>query len=563
MKRVNLIILLFLLPIMTMAQRFQADWPMYVYNFGGLNKLPVKEQKALLKKYGYQGVALMANNRKQMIDLSPYFDQADADFPIQAVFFRYNHHDPELVREGWKQVVDQVSGTSTAFWFIIGRDVMMPHEETLALLERVADYCQEKNVVMTIYPHSDDNIPTAEEALTYIEEMDRPNVNMVIHSCHEIRSGNGERLPEIIKKAKDHLAYVTIAGSDRQVDRSTPMTLENSTIMALYRGNFDLYPMLKALKEIEYKGAVGFINHQIKEAPDQYLEGSMVQYQSWLKQLNAPPAEAYDAPDQVLWHAKTKQWFVSNLGGGISLDRDGYSWISRLDASGKVIDPVWIGFEEGFDAISGMISDDQYLYAVDRDGVRQIDIAQRKQVAFYPIPEGEFLNDIVLAKNGDLYVSDFFGDQIFRIIPKKKKVKLFLKTERLEAPDGLYMEDGYLVVASWGKLIPGKGFDTSKKGDLLRVDLKKKTIEPLSDKLIELGNLEGITKGNGNYYITDWASGEVIKVDKDFNPSILIKGLSHPTDPDFSTEQQRLAFPQHGTNQVLFVDVEEKKAVRQ
>ena len=33
---------------------------------------------------------------------------------------------------------------------------------------------------------------------------------------------------------------------------------------------------------------------------------------------------AYDAPDQAVWHAPSKTWFVSNLGGGISLERDNY-----------------------------------------------------------------------------------------------------------------------------------------------------------------------------------------------------------------------------------------------
>ncbi len=64
--------------------------------------------------------------------------------------------------------------------------------------------------------------------------------------------------------------------------------------------------------------------------------------------------DAYDAPDQVVWHAPSKTWFVSNLGGGISLEKDNNGWISRIDQNGKILDPFWFGKEEGMHAPSGM-----------------------------------------------------------------------------------------------------------------------------------------------------------------------------------------------------------------
>jgi hypothetical protein len=106
-------------------------------------------------------------------------------------------------------------------------------------------------------------------------------------------------------------------------------------------------------------------------------------------------------------------------------------------------------------------------------------------------------------------------------------------------------------VASWGILSNPGTFDTSKLGDILSVDLKTKKITPL---VKEVGNLEGITKAGKYYYITDWASGKFLKVNPKKGKVIdFITGLKHPTDPDFAPELNVLAFPQHGTNQVLFV----------
>ncbi len=261
--------------------------------------------------------------------------------------------------------------------------------------------------------------------------------------------------------------------------------------------------------------------------------------------------DAYDAPDQVVWHAASKTWFVSNLGGGISLEKDSNAWISRTDEKGNIIAPFWIGKKEGMHALSGMTITDQFLYVVDRDGVYEIDIANKKVATFYPIPDGEFLNDIVRSANGDLYVSDFFGNKIYKIPADTKKPEIWIKSDRLEAPDGLYMENNALIVASWGVLSKPGTFDTSKPGDVLSIDLNTKKITAL---VKEVGNLEGITKAGKYYYITDWASGKLLKVNPKKGLVIdFITGLKHPTDPNFASDINVLAFPQHGTNQVLFV----------
>jgi len=110
----------------------------------------------------------------------------------------------------------------------------------------------------------------------------------------------------------------------------------------------------------------------------------------------------YDAPDQVLWHAKSNTWFVSNLGGGISLEKDGYGWITRLNESGEVLNAQWI---KGMDAPSGMICTDEKLFVCDRSGVYQIDIAKGEIEEEFLLPDAEFVNDVCISANGDLYVS--------------------------------------------------------------------------------------------------------------------------------------------------------------
>lgn len=255
----------------------------------------------------------------------------------------------------------------------------------------------------------------------------------------------------------------------------------------------------------------------------------------------------FDAPDQVLWHAKSKTWFVSNLGGGISLEKDGYGWITRLNSEGEVLNAQWI---KDLDAPSGMISTDEKLFVCDRSGVFQIDIAKGEIDAEFLLPDAEFVNDVCLSTRGDLYVSDFFGNKIFRISADTKQPEVFIELD--ESPDGLYMNSDTLVIVTWGTLSNKATFETSQLGKVLLVDLESKEITTLLDQPIEIGNLEGVTKAdNGSYYVTDWMSGKLLKINENGVKTVL-SGLKNPTDPDYSKELNVVAFPEHNGNQVTF-----------
>lgn len=531
------------------------DWPLFIYNFGELDRYSVEEQVVMLHGYGYDGMTVSVEKAERLGDFNRYVAAAEKfdDFKIYSAFYRFNFDEETGFVNDWMPVVDRLAETGTDLWLIFGknRDAFTP-EVVERQIRQVVEYAAEKNVKVTLYPHSRDVIPTAEEALVYVEKINLPNLDLAVHTCHEIRAGNVDRIEEVLEKVKDHLGYVTIAGADNVPNVTTSSKeWEGSTLMPLYRGNFDVTRVLKKLRSLDYQGSIGFINHAIKEAPEFYVPLSKSTYDGWLGDLNNAPATPFDAPDQCVWHAPSRTWFVSNLGGGISLEKDGYGWISRLDETGAVIDSVWVGLTENMHAPSGMVATDDVLYVCDRHGVHKINIDQRKISDFYPISGGEFINDIALAENGDLYVSDFFANRIYRLPQDTRVAEVWLASDRLEAPDGLYIDDGELIVASWGVLSEPGTFNTSKSGDVLKIDLKTKEIRPLSK---EAGNLEGITKAGDCYYITDWASGKLLKVHAGTGAvTDLITGLRNPTDPDYAKELGVLAFPQHNGNQVLLI----------
>ncbi len=264
-------------------------------------------------------------------------------------------------------------------------------------------------------------------------------------------------------------------------------------------------------------------------------------------QESEPPV--YDAPDQAVWDSTSRSWYVSNLGGGISLVRDGNGWIVKLDETGEVIDPRWV---ENLDAPSGMVVAGNLLYVVDRDGLYEIEIATAEIKHFYKVSDPQFLNDVALGPDGTLYVSDFSAQRIYRVDPKSKNVEMFIESEKLDTPDGLYVDGNQLIVASWGPIVDPATFATSRKGSVLSVDLITKEINSYLKEGLEVGNLEGIAKVGDDFYITDWMSGLLLRIGK-AGFSVVISGLKNPTDPNYAEELGVLAVPEHGTNRVLFI----------
>ena len=240
-------ILSFFTRVQSQENRPNYQWPLYAYNFGGLQNLSPKDQIDTLNKYGYNGLTVLGNSKTTLTDLKPFFTYADAieNFKIVSVFFRYNYNGPEKIKNGWKIIIDQLEGKDTGLWFIFGRpsEGFTP-EHIEKVLREVVGYAATKDVNVTLYPHHHDVIQTAEEAYEIINKVNAPNLDLSVHSYHEIRSGNGDRLEEILDKVKDKLGYVTIAGADTIVDYSNPWAIENSTIKPLYRGTYDVSKIL-------------------------------------------------------------------------------------------------------------------------------------------------------------------------------------------------------------------------------------------------------------------------------------------------------------------------------
>lgn len=241
-------------------------------------------------------------------------------------------------------------------------------------------------------------------------------------------------------------------------------------------------------------------------------------------------------PESVLYDSKQNIYYVSNV-AGVPTDKDGNGFIAKVNGEGKVIDKQWV---TGLNAPKGMGMHNGKLYVADIDEVAVIDIASGNMENKLLAAGATFLNDIVVSKSGDVYISDTFGgNAIYRI--QNNKIERWLKDDKLDSPNGLALKGNDLIVSSWGKVTNPETFETAVKGKLIKVSISSKAISPISSSF---ANGDGLAVYKNGYVVSDWVAGKVFFVDQKGTPKEL--GAYNPGTADltFIAAKNLLVIPQ-------------------
>ncbi len=255
-----------------------------------------------------------------------------------------------------------------------------------------------------------------------------------------------------------------------------------------------------------------------------------------------------DAPEAAYWHAESRTWLVSNLGGGLSLARDGNGWLARYDDQGRLLDARWV---EGMDAPTGIAAVGNLVYVADRSGVHEIDVNQAKILRTIEISGSKFLNDIAAAPNGDLFVSDFEANRIYRL-NRDRKPEIWLESERLENPNGLIVDGDDLVIATWGPMTDPKTFAVKHPGTILKANLKSRKLAPLG-KGDPIASFDGIVKVGGDYFCTDWPNGRLLRISKTGAVQAILTGFYQLADLGYNPTHKTIAMPVMSDNRLIFL----------
>jgi hypothetical protein len=247
-------------------------------------------------------------------------------------------------------------------------------------------------------------------------------------------------------------------------------------------------------------------------------------------------ATGFDLPESVSYDQKTNAYYVSNIGTDPAA-KDGNGFISKVGADGKVEALKWV---TGLNAPkSGEIVGDK-LYVTDIDELVEIDIPGAKVSNRYPAPGAKFLNDLAVAVDGRIFIADTANNSIYLF--KDGKIDEWVKDAKLEGPNGLVLNDTYLVVSSLGDI--SKGFQNIKPSNVKKIDLMSKEISDFGSA-DPIGNLDGIEKdGHGGVIVTANPQGMVYDVDPGEKATEIGKVEPGAADLEYRPSLNLLIIPQ-------------------
>ncbi|CAN5740102.1 ATP/GTP-binding protein [soil metagenome] len=223
--------------------------------------------------------------------------------------------------------------------------------------------------------------------------------------------------------------------------------------------------------------------------------------------------DGFSTPESVAHDAECGVLYVSNIAGE-PLDKNGAGHISRVSPGGEMLEAEWI---TGLDAPKGLALDGATLYVTDIDRLVAIDVEAGEIAGSWDAPGAVFLNDPAVDSDGRVFVSDMVANTIWRL--DGDDLAIWLDDAALAHPNGLKVEDGSLIVASWGEEMQ-EDFSTLVPGHLLAIDIATGTIAPLGSGEPG-GNLDGIEPdGEGGWLVTDWIAGRLLRIaaDGSFEP---------------------------------------------
>ncbi|HOD17951.1 MAG TPA: SMP-30/gluconolactonase/LRE family protein [Candidatus Cloacimonadota bacterium] len=243
-------------------------------------------------------------------------------------------------------------------------------------------------------------------------------------------------------------------------------------------------------------------------------------------------------PESVTWNPATHTYLISVSGTGRILSLKDKSQFSVFN-------------QKMLSSPKGMAVLNDTLFVADHTRLVGLNINNGKQLFAQELPNAKFLNDVTVAPNGTVYVSDNVANCIYIVHPASKQATVF-KNKNLSAPNGLYY-----VQQNNKPLLYIVSFRQSAPVQIL--DLTNNSLTSVPNTEISLA--DGITRDeNANWLISSWADSTIYRFNADFSQkSRLQEKYDSPADIYYNLENKELAIPEFNTNLIKFIPSTEEK----
>lgn len=308
---------------------------LYPYSFGGLETRPVGKNVNLLKNLGYIGLAVDGRGtNNELPRLSSYLALEDDQFTVVNAFMAH-----QFDRYGWNpadhfQVIDILASHKAGgrLWLWFKDDGTATAARMERFVRRIHEYAVQQGVVVVLYPHFGTYFPHFAAAMTLVDKINDPSLQVAISLHHERLSDKQDNLPQSFTEAmnKGVLGAVVLSGQLEVIDWTTQQTMSDSVTRALDDSPYDLKPFMTLVRDSGFTGPVGFINFRLSQ-PVGYLMRSMTVWQDLCAQVGLVEPPAPSPPPMI--RSCHQQYVEANLPIGCTIQVTFSSTLTNCQAA--------------------------------------------------------------------------------------------------------------------------------------------------------------------------------------------------------------------------------------
>ena len=249
-------------------------------------------------------------------------------------------------------------------------------------------------------------------------------------------------------------------------------------------------------------------------------------------------------PESVEYDNVNNRYYVSNINDGVNAE-DGNGSIGLIDSNGKLLNVDWV---TGLHSPKGLALYNNKLYVADVKQLVVINVDSARVIARYDAPNSVALNGITVNNSGKVFISDWIDNRIY--VLEKGELEVWLDSVDLNSPNGLWVNNTDLYVASWGRN-PKDDFTTETSGSIMKISLRSKEIVTINQNEQWI-NMDGISAyEKDKWLVSDFLKGEILLLNSKGKIEKSIKTKKGSADFYYVNEKKLLVVPLMMDNQVV------------
>ena len=250
---------LLLLATFTHVAAKSDTWPVFAFQNGVHFKTSADRVK-VLKELGYDGIgsAKLSQSNLPLPQRLKLYDESGLKLFSFYVGGRLGTKGHSYGKE-ISQAIKDLKGRDTILeLFVQGSKKANTDEQAVAFVREIADQAKESGLRIVLYPHAGFYVDTLGDAVRVARKCERENVGVMFNLCHYLKVEPKTDLKAALTEAMPLLWQVSTSGAKKGGNSWGQL------IQTLDRGDYDQKALFQMLRELGFKGNVGFQCYAIR-----------------------------------------------------------------------------------------------------------------------------------------------------------------------------------------------------------------------------------------------------------------------------------------------------------